>query len=143
MRRRRHPAMSIAKRATTWMAVMVAAVTTATVVAASPSFATSYIITATNPAGYATFNEQTGLLTIMDTHADGKGVAVPNFRSDVGNDEIEYYGWDRNGNGVPAYYQLHMAIGATISFHVCTEDDGLILAYTCGARGFGTYSPII
>lgn len=137
-------AHSILKRATIWFAVTVAAVATATVVAASPSFATSYIITETSAGhGWASFNERTALLTIKDTNADGYGIAVKNFRSDVGNDQVMYIGWDRNGNGNYAYYQLHMPVGATISFHVCAEDDGLILSSTCGARGFGTYSPII
>jgi hypothetical protein len=39
MSRMRQPVMSIVKRTTTWLAIMVAAATMTTVVAASPSFA--------------------------------------------------------------------------------------------------------
>jgi len=143
-RRRCQLALSIVTRWTTWAAVTVAAAATATVVTASPASASSDIIKAVSEGhGWATFNEQTGELTLKDTSADGYGIAVEYFRSDVNDAETEMIAWDRHGSGKYAHYHLHMVMGATISFHVCAEDDGVILVPTRGPRGFGTYLPII
>jgi hypothetical protein len=141
MRRRRQPAMSIVKRTTTWLAVMVAATTTATVVAASPSSAASGDISATanGSVGWAYFNADTMVLSIHDSHADGYGVAVSNYRSDLG--DTRAFGWNREGNGTTTYYYLHMPYGARIEFAVCAEKGGLAILSTCGVYVDGYAGP--
>jgi hypothetical protein len=143
MRRRRQPAMSIVKRATTWLAVIVAAATTATVVGASPSFAVGCSsicvptsVTGTSTVGTAYFNADTQVLSIKDTHADGYGVAVINYRFDLAN-VGPYYGWNRDGYNTTTYYYLHMPYLGEIKFYVCPEKGGIIFESGCGQSAFG------
>jgi hypothetical protein len=130
--------MSIVKRTATWLAIMVAAATTATVVAASPSSAATVPTSATAYAsvGDAHFDAYTQTLVIHDAHADGYGIAVRNFRLDLA-DPGPYWGWNRDGNGTYVTYQLHMPNLAEIQFWVCAEKDGLAIASTCGPRAIG------
>jgi hypothetical protein len=128
--------VSIVKRTTTWLTVLVAAATTATLAAAGPSFAATTkptSITAYGPGGrygYAYYNADTNILSIHDSSADGYGIAVPNWRSDVAGGP--YYGWNRAGSGTTIYYQLRMPPLASIQFRVCAEQDGLIIPSGCG-----------
>jgi hypothetical protein len=142
MRRRRLPAMSIVKRATTWLAVMVAAVTTATVVAASPASAIDPpgSALATSAYGTAYFNGSTMVLSIKDTHADGYGVVVVDFRSDL-DPTGPYRGWNRDGYDTTTYYYLHMPYLASIKFVVCGEKDGIEISSTCGVQVTGYAEP--
>lgn len=144
MRRRRQPAMSVMKRNTAWLSLIVAAATTVTVVAASPSFAAGGDIsaTATASAGWAHFDADNNVLSIYDAHPDGYGVVVVNFRSDLANPG-PYYGWNRDGSGSTVHYQLHMPYGASIKFEVCSEKDGLLIGGTCGVRAIGYAGPEI
>lgn len=143
MRHGRQPALLIVKRTMTWLAVMVASVATAMVVTASPSSAASsgdISATANGPAGWAYFNADTMILSIHDSHQDGYGVVVPNFRSDLGNTK-PYYGWNRDGYDTTTYYYLHMPYGASIKFQVCSEKDGALIGGTCGASAWGYAGP--
>ncbi|HEY2672167.1 MAG TPA: hypothetical protein VGJ07_17585 [Rugosimonospora sp.] len=128
------------KRTTTWLAVMVAAAATATVMAASPSSADTFptSATATASVGWAHFDAYTQVLSIYDAHPDGYGIAVVNNRSDLANPG-PYYGWNRDGYGTTVYYDLHMPNLASIRFYVCPEQDGVILSYTgrCGTTAIG------
>jgi hypothetical protein len=135
---------SIVKRTTTWLAITMAAAATAAVVAASPSSAAGGDVSATanGSAGWAFFNADTMVLSIHDSHADGYGVAVPNYRGDLGNTK-PYYGWNRDGNGSTTYYYLHMPYGASIKFQVCKEQDGIAILSTCGASVTGYAGPEI
>ncbi|WP_203922812.1 hypothetical protein [Rugosimonospora africana] len=130
--------MSIVKRTTTWLAVTVAAATTATVVGASPSSAATVptSVTATSPVGYAYFNADTQVLSIHDSRADGYGIAVINYRYDLAN-VGPYYGWNREGNGTTTYYYLHMPYLGEIKFRVCAEQDGVVLNFDCSVNVFG------
>lgn len=136
MRRRRQPAMSIMKRTMTWLAVVVAAATTITVVTASPASALTASAAAYGPAGWAYFDADDNILSIHDSHADGVGVVVPNYRSDLGNTK-PYYGWNRDGYNTTTYYYLNMPYGASIKFQVCSESMGELIDNTCGAPAWG------
>ncbi|GAA5177265.1 hypothetical protein GCM10023322_01590 [Rugosimonospora acidiphila] len=137
MRRSRQSAMALVKRTTTWLAVTVAAVAAATVVTAGPSFAVSPTsATATASVGYAYFNADTQVLSIHDSHADGYGIAVINYRYDLANIG-PYYGWNREGSGTTTYYYLHMPPLGEIKFYVCPEQNGVVIEYECGSRAFG------
>jgi hypothetical protein len=130
--------MSNMKRTITWLAVVVAATATATVMAASPSSAATVptSATATSPYGWAHFDANTQVLSIYDAHSDGYGIGVINYRSDLANPG-PYDGWNRDGAGTTVYYQLHMPNLAWIKFYVCPEQDGIIIVSTCGARAIG------
>ncbi|MGH3249796.1 MAG: hypothetical protein ACRDOI_26835 [Trebonia sp.] len=129
--------MSIVKRTTTWLAVMVAAATMTTIAAASPSSAS--VIVPTNATaygpnggyGYAFYNADTNVLSIHDSHADGYGIAVINWRTDLAK-QGPYFGWNRDGNGTTVYYYLHMPPGTRIKFYLCAEQDGLAIGTKCG-----------
>jgi hypothetical protein len=138
MRRRRQPARSIVKRTATWLAAMVAVTAAATVVGASPSFAT-YPTTAlaTASVGYGYFNGDTQILAIHDSHADGKGVAIIYYRYDLAHTG-PYYAWNREGNGTTTYLYLHMPANAVIKFYACPEQGGLVLTTGCGSRVFAS-----
>jgi hypothetical protein len=136
------PATSIMKRTVTWLAVVMAMVTTGTVLDASPSFAAGggdISVEATSSVGWAYFNADTMVLSIHDSHADGYGVVVPNYRSDLG--DTKYYGWNRDGNGTTTYYYLHMPYGAEIEFQVCAEKGGLLIHDDCGNQVKGFAGP--
>lgn len=140
MRLRRQPAMSIVKRTTAWLAVMVAAAATATVVAGSPSFAATVptSATATSSYGWVHFDADTRVLSIHDSHADGYGIAALNYRYDLA-DIGPYIGWNRDGNGTTTYYQLHMPYLGEIKFYACPEQDGIYIDvnHSCGQSAFG------
>jgi hypothetical protein len=138
MRRRGQPAMSIVRRITTWLAVVLAAATTATVVAASPSFA-AIVPTdayATSTVGYAYFNADTQVLSLHDSHADGYGIVAMYYRYDLANPG-PYYMWNREGNGTTLYHYFNLPYLTQIKVYACPEDEGVILAYKCGSRAFG------
>jgi len=138
MQHRRHPAMSIVKRATTRLAVVVAAAVTATVLATAPSYAT-YPTTAlaTASVGYGYFNGDIKVLSIHDSHADGYGVAIIYYRYDLANTG-PYYAWNREGNGTTTYLYLNMRPGAEIKFYACPEKGGIIINYECGSSAFAS-----
>jgi hypothetical protein len=134
MRRRR----SIVKRSASRLAVLVAAIGTAMVLAAGPSFA-AYPITAEakSSAGYGYFNGETQILAIHDSHSDGKGVAIVYYRYDLAKTG-PYYAWNREGNGTTTYVYFNMPSGASIKLYACPEDEGMILNYECGTAVFAS-----
>jgi hypothetical protein len=138
MRRRRPPALSIIKRTATRLAVLVAAIGTATVVAAGPSFA-AYPITAeaTSSVGYGFFNGEAQILAIHDSHADGKGVAIMYYRYDLAKTG-PYYAWNREGNGTTTYVYFNMPSGASIKLYACPEKGGMVITSGCGNRVFAS-----
>jgi opacity protein-like surface antigen len=144
MRRRSRPAMSIVKRVATWLAVLVAAATTATVVTASPSFAATVPTNALSTAtvGYGYFNADTQVLSIHDSHADGYGVVVVYYRYDLAKTG-PYYAWNREGNGTTTYVYFHMAPLAEIKIYACPEKGGIALTSRCGSPAFGYAGTII
>ena len=99
-------------------------------------------VTATNAAGWAHFDANTNTLSIHDSHADGYGVVVVDFRSDLANPG-PYWGWNREGAGTTTYYHLHMPYGAYFKFVVCNEDDGLEIASTCSQQVTGYAGPAL
>ena len=139
MRRRRLPAMSIVKRITTRLA-MVVATATVTVVPISPSYATTYPDTAlaTSTVGYGYFNgtdPYNQVLAVHDSHADGYGVAILYYRYDLANTG-PYYAWNRYGNGTTSYYYFKMRPGAAIKLYACPEKGGIVINYLCGSPVF-------
>ncbi|WP_329179566.1 hypothetical protein [Streptomyces sp. NBC_01477] len=144
MRRQNRTTLSTGRRTTLRLATVAAAVTAATGMAAASTSAASGDIsaTATNPYGWAYFNADTNMLAIHDSHADGYGIEVTNYRSDL-TPEGPYRGWNRDGNDSTTYYQLHMPYGAEISFYVCAEKGGLIVGSTCGQTAHGYAGPQI
>ncbi|WP_329003021.1 hypothetical protein OHA18_07340 [Kribbella sp. NBC_00709] len=154
MRRTRQPAMSIVQRTATRLAVVLSVVTAITVAVAGPSSAVTNApegpavsggdvsVTSTNAAGWAHFDADTNTLSIHDSHADGYGVVVVDFRSDLANPG-PYRGWNREGAGTTTYYPLHMPYGATFKFVVCSEQDGLQISSTCSAQVTGSAGPAL
>jgi hypothetical protein len=138
MRRRRQSPMPIIRRIATWLAVIVAVSTTTTVVAAGPSFA-AYPTTAlaTASVGYGYFNGETQVLSIHDSHADSKGVAVIYYRYDLAHTG-PYYAWNRDGNGTTTYLYLHMPSNAVIKLYACPEQGGIVITSGCGSRVFAS-----
>lgn len=147
MRHRRQPARLIVRRTTALLAVMGAAAA-ATVVAAGPSSAATSptsatalsptiaptSVTAYGPGGkfgYAHFDAMSQVLSIHDSHADGYGIQVANWRYDLA-DTGPYYGYNRDGSGTTTYYQLHMPDLGKIDIRVCGEQDGIAIWSDCG-----------
>lgn len=138
MRHRDQPAMPIAKRVTTWLAVVLAVAVTAMASPAGPAYA-AYPTTAlaTSSVGYGYFNGDIDTLSIHDSHADGYGVVIVYYRYDLAHTG-PYYAWNREGNGTTTYLYLNMRPGAEIKFYACPEKGGMVLDYECGLRAFAS-----
>ena len=132
--------MSLIKRITTWLCVMVAAATTVTAVTAGPSFAANAPTDAlaSSTVGYAYFNAETQVISLHDSHADGYGIVAVYYRYDLAK-AGPYYFWNQDGNGTTLYRYLNMPYGAKIKLYACPEKGGIILDYNyhCGQPVYG------
>lgn len=140
MQAARQTTMSIVRRAATVIAILVTAM--ATMATSDATAATSGDISAVayGQPGWAYFNADILVLSIHDSHADGYGVVVPYFRSDVGNTK-PYYAWNRYGNDTTSYYYFHMPYGTRFKFQVCREKAGMLIGGTCGASAYAYAGP--